>query len=870
MVRTFRAAFFILTLILFACSRDQNAGDLLQAIPVNAVLIAEVNNAQKAVELGTSNRLWERLDSNAYLKTSLSEGRAVWNEFLSGTEVDGLGRFSLSFHESGANSYDVLLVLKREDHPYLEEVYGRWAEARVEEARTYDGETIIRIDLTKSGRSYYAAESRGLIVASESDLLVEDALRQLKAKVNLLTTDEFASLHRTANRKDPVNLYIQYDALGEWAGTRMKAGSFAWLERGAEWTELDLSFKTDRLIASGLTHVSDSVVNYMSLFRDNPSRKNQLLDLLPNNTAAVTAISFENFASYQRDYEKLLRQLNRSDKLLLLKDQSTKYKAYTSWVDTEFGLALLENPGADWAQSSIGLIKFRDKRLAEEALGNQATADITKYNDFVIRKIEDSSFPTVFGRVFKAMNTCYYTTYRDYVIIAPQELLIKQFLNDNRGGRTLNDDKGFAALRGELSSKSHVFLYAENPQAISLLQAVTRAKYGEGLSSRKEEWNEIAAVAWQLEMEDAAAHTQLIVRYRTEEQAETRLQWATELDTLAGMEPIIIKNHYSKRFEVLVQDVNHTLYLIDARGDVQWRRALDGPIRSEVHQLDRYKNGKLQFVFNTESTLYMLDRNGKDVEDYPINLPGAVTAKVAVFDYDRNRNYRIFIACGTRILLYGVDGKPVSGWEYGTASSEVIGSPTLYQIGGRDYLAFFTSDGQVSLRNRRGQERVTLGAKLDLRDPELFLIKGQTLSDSRLVGLSKSGQLTNVFFNGSVDMTDIGIVDPEAYFAQFKGHQILLEGKEVRVSGPEVNYTYTSKTPLDRSLKTFDMGPHFVLGIQHREGRELWLLNASGNIRTGFPVTGDLGMTIRDLDLDGKLDLIVADREGYVYNYALD
>ncbi len=870
MVRLFHSAFLLVPILLFSCVRDQGVPELLQAVPVNALVVAEVNDVSEVLEKGTTNRFWEQLDTTAYLKTVCAKGRQLWLELHDGETPETVGPVVLSWHDSGANSYDLLLVLDQSGHPYLPEWYSRWSQSGARSARGYDGQTIMRFDLPKSGKSFFAARVKGLVLASESDLLVEDALRQLRAKVHLLNDPVFSRLHRMANRKDAVNLYFQYEPLGKWARERMKAGSFEWLERGAQWTELDLAFKSDRLIANGLTQVSDSVVNYLSLFRKNPARRNQLLNLLPNNTAAVAAISLENFASYQRDYEKLLRQLNRSDDLLDLKDQSARYKAYTSWVDTEFGIALLENPGADWEKSSVGLIKFRDKRLAEEALGTQAASEVIKYNDFAIRQIGNSAFATVFGRIFKTMEECYYTTYRDYVVIAPDELIIKQFLNDNRNGRTLNDDAAFTSLREELSAKSHVFFYAENPQALSLLQAVTRPEYAEGLTARKEEWNGIAAIGWQMVMEENAAHTQLIVRYRTEEQAETRLRWATELDTAAGYAPVIVKDHYSKQYEVLVQDVANILYLINAKGDIVWRRQLSEPITSEIHQIDRYRNGKLQFVFNTPNRLYMLDRNGKDVEDFPIDLPSEVTAQVNVFDYDHNRNYRLLLACGQRILMLEADGKPVSGWEYPQAETEVIGKPRLYQISGKDYLVLFFADGHVTLRNRRGQERVPLKVRIDLRDPELFLIKGPTLGDSRLVGLSGSGQLTSIFFNGTVDMTDIGISETDAYLAYSKGHQIILENNKLRVSGPEANYSLESSDALDRKVIPFDIGPQLVLGLQSSRERTLWLISASGNPYTGFPVTGDLGIAIRDLDLDGNLDLITADREGYVCNYALD
>ena len=60
-----------------------------------------------------------------------------------------------------------------------------------------------------------------------------------------------------------------------------------------------------------------------------------------------------------------------------------------------------------------------------------------------------------------------------------------------------------------------------------------------------------------------------------------------------------------------------------------------------VSQIDYYKNGKLQLLFNTENQLYMIDRLGNFVTNYPIDLPTTTHLSHALFDYDNNKKYRI-------------------------------------------------------------------------------------------------------------------------------------------------------------------------------------------------------------------------------------
>ena len=71
-----------------------------------------------------------------------------------------------------------------------------------------------------------------------------------------------------------------------------------------------------------------------------------------------------------------------------------------------------------------------------------------------------------------------------------------------------------------------------------------------------------------------------------------------------------------------------------------------------IYQIDFYKNGKLQLLFNTAAQLHLLDRNGNYVERYPVKLRSPATNGMALFDYEKSRDYRIFLAAEDK----GVNG----------------------------------------------------------------------------------------------------------------------------------------------------------------------------------------------------------------------
>ena len=128
--------------------------------------------------------------------------------------------------------------------------------------------------------------------------------------------------------------------------------------------------------------------------------------------------------------------------------------------------------------------------------------------------------------------------------------------------------------------------------------------------------------------------------------------------------PLIVKNHINNTNEIIIQDSKNILYLINSRGQVEWTREIDGKIIKEVNQIDSYKNGKLQYVFATEKSLNLLDRKGRDVGKFPLKFKDKITSPVSVFDYDKNKNYRLLITQNNELFMFDSKGNRVRGFDY--------------------------------------------------------------------------------------------------------------------------------------------------------------------------------------------------------------
>ena len=121
----------------------------------------------------------------------------------------------------------------------------------------------------------------------------------------------------------------------------------------------------------------------------------------------------------------------------------------------------------------------------------------------------------------------------------------------------------------------------------------------------------------------------IISEFKTESNNdEDNLKFEINLANDIILGPIIVKNHINNKNEIIVQDSENKIHLINSDGQVEWTKKINGKILKEIHQIDTYKNGKLQYVFNTENNLFVIDRKGRNVGRFPLKFDDKITKPI--------------------------------------------------------------------------------------------------------------------------------------------------------------------------------------------------------------------------------------------------
>ena len=305
----------------------------------------------------------------------------------------------------------------------------------------------------------------------------------------------------------------------------------------------------------------------------------------------------------------------------------------------------------------------------------------------------------------------------------------------------------------------------------------------------------------------------------------TAIKYETRIQKNITLGPIIVKNHINDSSELIIQDDNDFIYLINNSGQIEWSKKIDGKILKNIHQIDSYKNGKLQYVFATSNKLYMLDRKGRDVGKFPLKFNDNITQPISIFDYDRNKNYRILITQNKELFMFDSRGKRVRGFNY-LKNDEIITSPKHFRISNKDIIVFKT-EKDLKIINRRGKIRIKLKNKYNFSSDNIFQTK------NKLITNTDKNELIEIDLNGNTEI--LGEYKSDMSFAAFKQLLVIKDGNII--------LTDKNKSELNfgkyKHLKIYNNKKTNLISLFDSQNNKSYLFDKNLNLIDGFPTNSN-------------------------------
>lgn len=867
----------------------------LNAVPSNASFIIRTNGPSakwselKTTKLGNAISNFESISNltDFFSKIdSLSQNKPEIGAILNNSKS------FISGHISGVNTTQFLfttVIKELGPDQTIQFIQSILPESELTE-KIYEETKIISLNGKES--SICIANIGDIIIVTNSSILAEQSIRQVKNKNSLLNNPNFKKLLKTADNDLDANLFINFPEFAKSISkfSNKKISPIKHLESFGTWSEVDLNIKNNGLMLNGFSMINDSIQNYLNTFSNEEAQSLMASSILPENTGLLLYLSFGEFNSYYKKFENHLAQkqiLYKHQKNILninKKHTFTVEGDFFRWIGNEICLFSTEGDNKD-ALDKFGIaIRSTDIQTAKEGLqsihNSTKNNSVSEYQNFKIKNLGLTNFfDLTLGQQFKYVTNSYYVILEDYVVFANTESNLKHIINSYLRGKTLVKNIQFNQFYNQFNNQSNFFFYNNFKKGSHLWESFLEEETYKTIEEQTDSIEKLGSFGVQINSQKNMFYTNMYVNYNAEESSPTLSLIETKLDTSYSLKPWILVNHYTKEKEILIQDNDAKLYLINNVGKVLWKKQLKDPIVGDVVQVDRYKNKKLQYIFNTENEIHQVDRNGKDVSGYPIQLKAPVTQGITVLDYDKNKNYRVLITQGKNIHNFDIAGKKIKGWSFKPSKFNISTQPELIQVGKKDYIVTSDQNGKVRILNRKGEDRIELNVSLPESSKNFHIWKNNALSNSGVIATDTTGTIHFVKLSDELETFTLKSFSKEhqIFFNDFNGDKVLdfITFDEHSITAYKANKQIITK------IEDIDFKPAFgiqcfnygtdksMIFITNKFENKCFAYNQKGELLESFPIEGVTPVCINDLNNDGNKKLIIGDKLGSVYIYSI-
>jgi hypothetical protein len=885
--------------------------DIYKTIPLDASLIIESNDfIHKISEIQTENKIWEELmqfSSVNELNSSLEFLKRISNQNQLIKDLTDNKQIVISAHKLGKSDLGFLFLIRlqnfRDKKLLLQTITSLLSTDKNIKTREYNSTKIYTVKTEHSNLNF--SFYKGILMASPSTLLVENSIRQADVENSFLNDPGFLKVQKTSGKNVDANLYINLsnfnDLISNTLNSKQKSIVAGMPDLG-NWVELDVNLKNDAVLLNGFTFSNESLNNYLNIFLSQEPVDHKMNSILPSNTALFASFGISNTNQYLKSYKSHLEKQGKINNYQLFIDQyKNKYAIdlelfLNTHLNEELGVIVTDAPNSNFKDNTFVIMRTPSKSLAEKEIENLITKiasikntnksryisnlQIDKETNYTIYSLPIKNlFRTFFGKIFPKFDKQYITFIDNFMIVSNSKSSLSQFIHSNILQKTLDNDIKFQRFTDYLSSKSNFYFYTNLFRSPKFISNFLNPNLKNGLNEHIESIMKFQALAVQFQQNNKMIYNNLYLQYIPEIKEEAITVWESHLDTTTTFKPVLVTNHYTKENEIFVQDLNNKVYLINKVGRILWKLQLNEKINSEIYQIDFYKNGKLQFLFSTENKIHLIDRKGNYVERYPVKLRSPSTTGLAMFDYGKTRDYRMFIPCKNKnVYLYNIEGSLINGWNFKQTDTWVTNPIQHFRVNTNDYI-IFSDLHRTYILNRRGEERINIKNQFSKSKNNSFFLD-KTNNETSFITTDTSGLVKYINLDGTVKSKQVGSYSANHYFdyqdinADGFNDFILLDRKKLEVlkSDGSIIYNYKFDEKIDyRPIYYYFSYDDRKLGIVSKTSNELFLFNSDGTIYKGFPLKGSTQFTIGYLEnTRNQFNLIVGSKYNFLYNYSVN
>ncbi|MGD2035304.1 MAG: DUF3352 domain-containing protein, partial [Bacteroidales bacterium] len=880
---------------IFIRKKSVHTSNPWKVIPVDAVYILRINNYHSFTSsLKDESKIWQNISSIKpfeYVNDNILyiDSLAHTNSRLS--ELIRKSRIHISGHYIGGRKSNVLFTISvapgQNEKSIVDVISDVTGQDLRRKERKYEGEAIYTIHATNNGenRNYYLSPLDGNIVISRSVILIENAIRQQSLSRSLLDDTEFSEALFTSGKNKEANLFVNLEEITGIAsiiandrfGVKLKK-----YEHFGEWAEFDVNIIENQAMLNGFLMSNVSGDKFTDIFSDVDPVKITVYKVLPASVSTFLSFGISDIKRIEKSFQDyLVKTGGTNERNNALNEVSDVYQinleqVFSGIIDDEITMAyggfterslniparyvLVKCKSGSQAKKEIESIAARISRKKGISSGSlKHTYSVDNDLSFEILRFPLVNFTgMLFGEAFALGEQNYLTFYENYLIVSESIEGLQHLLYNNLLNKTLETNSPFRNFTNGIDQKSYFLFYTNLSRSSTMFSEYLSENVIKTWEEKFEVFQNIQALGFQITEVSNLRYGNLVIQHMEEYKGKPQTVWESLLDTAFTMKPKLVTNHYTKQKEIFLQDLNNTIYLINKAGRILWKQKISEQIISDIFQIDYYKNGKLQLLFCTENYLHLIDRFGNYVERYPVRLRAEASAGMSLFDYENNKNYRIFVPCvDNHIYAYSKDGNLISGWDFQGSDYPVRSELSHFRVYDKDFIVA-GDKYKIWILDRRGNVRVPVEETITKSENNKFYVEiSNTVESSRIVTTDTAGTILSIYFDGKVEHTSIEVFGPEHFFdfkdvdADGRKDYIFLDHGNLKIysrNRTEILHVEFPSTIHERPIYFRFSSADRKLGLTDPVEDKIYLVNNDGSIYKGFPLEGTTLFSIGNLE----------------------
>ncbi len=828
-------------------------------IPENPLSIVEINNVQdflNAIRGGSIfsdfknilsyDDLYNDFD---YFDSLFSVNAKIQNAWLEGSML-------IVFHYGGSENYQTLFI-KPLPHPNYSSSVEQFFKKHSSETKilALPGIKEKIMQYTFNNKTVYSYINGGVCLFSTSSSSVQKSLKmsRLSEQNHIGLNDLRASSGKTCI----ANIYINYSFFNRFFFRYTTVEMMQFMDAFnsfAVWGSYDIHLKKDKVYFTGFASTEGMTNSYLEIFSSFQPQKTDIISILPRNTLAFAWFGFNSYETFREQYKEYLK---KNKNLTEFNSNLSNLKRRTGvdninelifpYIDNQFALVSTSARGEKNSEN-YAVFKIKSPKEFQSNIEHimQITAgttgsshvDTSSFRNYAVLSINsDFMLFDLFGKLFNSIEKTYLTIFDNYCIVGNSKEAIKQYLNQVLSGRTLNNNPLYTEFSQFILAEANIYLYATPRNTKNLIQMCLNDKYVEDFHKYKSELNNFEGLGIQFYTYQEKFLSSILLFRSADTLEEVTTEWEINVGAQVASGPWFVDVAQQATKNIILFDAFNNMYYISDQGEILWKIPIAEKPLSKVFSVDMYKNGKYQYLFNTENYIYMIDRNGKSVEKFPFKLPVQGAGSINLFDYDNNKDYRIVYSGIDNIIYnYTIKPEPTTGWMKPDIKLPAAETVNHKRIINSDVLFVKDNQNRRHFFNRRGvplfeHKDINFSQYSDLYPaPKLCRCFVTTTTDGRVVMIGLNGETEyktvhqagegHVFIYFDIDNDGNG----DFIFIE-KGKAYVFDNKGNVISGFDITDDAGRKSG---TIKDSPYGP--LLYVFSSDGSEFYLLNKTERI----------------------------------------